>query len=103
MSAARPSFETLLQNLTPSIERARARLFEAKTRAEIFEVRECAASAYAAAERLENAVGPHGTVSDALYQLLAGASEIMRLADARLRAVASVAADEANRPGRRSL
>jgi hypothetical protein len=91
MSAARPSIENLLENLAPAVERARARLSEAKSRSEIFEVRNCAAAAFDAAERLFDAACPHGTVSDALGRLLAGASEIIRLADARLRADGSVA------------
>jgi hypothetical protein len=99
MSAARPSFETLLGNFAPAIDRARVKLAEAKTRSDIFEVRECARAALVAAERLEDAAGRHGTVSDALGQLLAGISEIVRLADAKLRDHASVAPDSGNLPG----
>jgi hypothetical protein len=93
MSAARPSIETLLENLAPAIERARVKLVEATSRPEILEVRDCAAAAFDAAERLADAAFPLGTVSDALSRLLAGASEIIRLADARLGADASVAPD----------
>jgi hypothetical protein len=85
MSAARPSIEALLENLAPAIERARVKLVQAASRPEILEVRDCAAAAFDAAERLADAACPLGTVSDALSRLLAGASEIIRLADARLR------------------
>jgi hypothetical protein len=89
MSAARPSLETLLRNLSPAIDRARRKLAEARTRAEILEVRECAATALDAAQRLNDAATPEGTLSDALGQLLAGATEIIKLANARLRAEGS--------------
>jgi hypothetical protein len=93
MSAARPSIETLLENLAPAIERARVKLGEATSRLEILEIRDCAAAAFDAAERLVDAACPHGTVFDALGRLLTGSSEIIRLADARLRADASIAPD----------
>jgi hypothetical protein len=101
MSAARPSLEILLRNLPPAIDRARRKLAEVRTRAEILEVRECAVAALDAAQRLDDAATPHGTLSDALGQLLAGATEIITLADARLRADANIApveGDGAPRP-----
>jgi hypothetical protein len=93
MSAARPSIETLLENLAPAIERARLMLVKATSRPEILEIRDCATAAFSAAERLVDPASPHGTVSDALGRLLAGASEIISLADARLMTDANVAPD----------
>jgi hypothetical protein len=93
MSAERPSIETLLENLAPAIERARMKLVEAGTRSEILEIKDCAAAAFNAAERLVDVAHPHGTARAALGRLLVGASEIISLADARLMTDANVAPD----------
>jgi hypothetical protein len=68
-------------------------LVEATSRPEILEIRDCATAAFNAAERLVDAASPHGTVSDALGRLLAGAAEIISLAEARLLTEANVAPD----------
>jgi hypothetical protein len=103
MSAERPSIEIMLEQLAPAVERARTKLVEARTRFEILEIRDCAAAAFNAAERLACAACPHGSVSDALGRLLAGASEIISLAETRLLADVGIVTDDANRAGRRSL
>jgi hypothetical protein len=86
MSAAKPSQLDLLDNVVPAIHRARRELAEARTRDEILEIRERAAAALEAAERIAGDAPTHGAISDALGHLMAAAAEIIDLADDKLEA-----------------
>ena len=70
MSAAKPSQLDLLDNVVPAIHRARRELAEARTRDEILEIRERAAAALEAAERIAGDAPTHGAISDALGHLI---------------------------------
>ena len=86
MSAAKPSQLDLLDNVVPAIHRARRELAAASTRDEILEIRERAAAALEAAERIAGDAPTHGAISDALGRLMAAAAEIIDLADDKLEA-----------------